>query len=173
MCTNWEEDETRKPSLPMAGHKLRTKSAHSIKGKGPTQREQLSAVITCEHQTPFSKPLPSSLPTNFLISHQNPETSPQDQVIPLLSHISQMTVWFPPMCHFPPWVLLHTVLAVLSQGLGADHFPTDTTRLQEEPVSTATERSANTTFITSFCPGEWGSKREYKLKIFPCFNLGG
>lgn len=35
-----------------------------------------------------------------------------------------MTVWFLPMCHFP--INVTTVLAVLNQGLGSDHFSTDT-----------------------------------------------
>lgn len=108
-----------------------------LKSKGPAQYDKLSAVITCEHQTPFLKPPPFSLPTNLLISHQSPETSPQDQVIPPLSHISQMTDWFLPMCHFPMRVT--TVQAVLNQGVGSDRFSAATTWLHRRAsVSIAT-----------------------------------
>ena len=73
-----------------------------LNGKGPVQPEQLSAMITRDQQTPVSKSLPSSLPTNHLIAHPSSETSPQDQVIPPSKpHLANDSLISPPVSFCP------------------------------------------------------------------------
>lgn len=109
----------------MAGHKLRTKSVHSV------ERQRASSAGAAQRRDNMWTPDTLFKATTLFIPHKPPNLPPKSWDFttgssnsPCKPHLANNSLISPPVPFSPR--MLTTVLAVLNQGLGSDGSSTDT-----------------------------------------------